>query len=148
MPRTCGLRLRFPLADLVLAWIVATVFSGAPSTIHALASGGDPFEATRAAGAMLIPPDSRPAALFAAAAIVHPLVSSFWALVFGAVLPRRHVAAWATLGAALVALLDLRVIAPMFFPSVAALAFWPQFADHLTWGACLGATLQWRQRRR
>jgi hypothetical protein len=25
------------------------------------------------------------------------------------------------------------------------LPFWPQFADHLMWGALLGATLQYRQ---
>jgi hypothetical protein len=46
-----------------------------------------------------------------------------------------------------VALLDLGVIAPRLFPAVAALPFWPQFADHLAWGALLGGTLQLRQRR-
>jgi hypothetical protein len=36
---------------------------------------------------------------------------------------------------------------PLCFPSISALAFWPQFADHLMWGALLGATLQLRLRR-
>ena len=138
----------FTPRDLLLAWLMATLFSGAPSTLHALAIGADPLEATRAAGAMLLGPDASQAALIAAAAVVHPLVSLFWTGVFGWMLPRRHVAAWSLLGAALVALLDLRVIAPLLFPAVAALSFWPQFADHLMWGVLLGATLQFRRSRR
>ena len=141
-------RLRFPLRDLLLAWLMATVFSGLPSTLHALATGGDPLEATRAAGAMLLPGDSGTLLLFAAAAVVHPLVSLVWTAVFALLLPRRHVTLWALAGAAAVALLDLRVIAPLAFPAVAALPFWPQFADHLAWGALLGGTLQWRARGR
>lgn len=123
------------------------MFSGAPSTLHALATGGDMLEATRAAGAMLLPAHSGTWALVAAAAIVHPAVSLFWTLVFGLLLPPRHALAWAVAGSAAVAWLDLRVIAPALFPSVAALPFWPQFADHLAWGALLGGTLQWRRRR-
>jgi hypothetical protein len=142
------LQLRFPPRDLLLAWLAATVFSGAPSTLHALATGADAMEATRAAGQMLLPHVTDTLTLFAAAAVVHSSVSLFWTLVFAALLPRRHVALWAVAGSAAVALLDLRVIAPALFPSVAALPFWPQFADHLAWGALLGGTLQWRQRAR
>ena len=124
------------------------MFSGAPSTLHALATGADPLEATRAAGRMLLPAATDTATLFAAAALVHPAVSLFWTFVFGAWLPRRHAMAWAIAGSAAVALLDLRAIAPAWFPAVAALPFWPQFADHLAWGALLGGTLQWRAARR
>ncbi|HJV67677.1 hypothetical protein [Ideonella sp.] len=120
---------------------MATVFSGAPSTVYAFASGGSALEATFAAGRMLIDSNS-PWALFAAAALVHGSVSAFWAGVAGMVLPRRHTAAWAIAFAAAVGMLDLRVIAPIWFPHIAALAFWPQMADHLMWGACLGGTLQ------
>ena len=141
------MKLRFAPRDLVLAWLAATVFSGAPSTLHALATGADPLEATRAAGAMLLPASAGTPALVAAAAVVHPAVSLFWTGVFALALPRRHVLAWAILGSAAVALLDLRVIAPPLFPAVAALPFWPQFADHLAWGALLGGVLQLRQRR-
>jgi hypothetical protein len=74
-------------------------------------------------------------------------VSAFWTVVFGALLPRRHVVFWALAGSAAVALLDLRLIAPLLFPSVATLAFWAQFADHLMWGALLGGTLQWQHAR-
>lgn len=139
--------LRFRPRDLLYAWLVATVFSGLPSTLHALATGADPLEATRAAGAMLLPADAGTAALVGAAALVHPAVSLFWTLVFGWLLPRRHVALWAVAGSAAVALLDLQVIAPLAFPAVAALPFWPQFADHLAWGALLGGTLQVRLER-
>ena len=43
---------------------------------------------------------------------------------------------------ALIALLDLRAIAPLFFPEVAALPFGPQLADHLAWGAVVGIVLR------
>ena len=81
--------------------------------------------------------------LFMAAGLVHGTVSAFWTLVSGMLLPRRHTFWWAVPMAALIGLLDLRVIAPAWFPGIAALAFWPQMADHLMWGACLGGTLQW-----
>lgn len=136
---------RFRRGDLLYAWLIATVFSGLPSTLHALVTGGDPLEATRAAGAMLVPAASHTVILVAAAAIVHSGVSLFWAAVFAWLLPHRHAALWAVAGAAAVAVLDLRVIAPVLFPAVAALPFWPQFADHLMWGALLGGTLQVRR---
>lgn len=136
--------LRFHRCDLFYAWLVSTVFSGLPSTLHALVTGADALEATRAAGAMLLPGVTDALTLVTAAAIVHSSVSLFWAVLFVRLLPRRYTAAWAAAGSAAVALLDLRVIAPLLFPSVAALPFWPQFADHLMWGALLGGTLQVR----
>ena len=42
--------MNFSPRDLIYAWLIATVFSGLPSTLHAFATGGDPLEATRAAG--------------------------------------------------------------------------------------------------
>jgi hypothetical protein len=138
--------MRFTVSEVLRAWIVATLFSGIPSTVYALAAGHDILEATRAAGAMLVASDSTPR-LIAAAVIVHASVSLFWAFAVSAVLPRRHTFAWALVASALIAVLDLRVIAPAFFPQAAALAFWPQFADHLMWGACLGLTLGVRRRR-
>lgn len=86
---------------------------------------------------MLAPNATSTHALIAAAAVVHSLVSLWWAVVFAVLLPRAHLVLWAVAGSALVALLDLRDIAPLAF-AVAALPFWPQFADHLMWGALLG----------
>jgi hypothetical protein len=76
------------------------------------------------------------------AALVHGSVSLFWAAILWVALPRRHVAVWAVGAAALIGLLDLLIIAPRFFPEVAALDFWPQMADHLMWGLCFGLVLQ------
>jgi hypothetical protein len=140
-------KLRFRRRDVWYAYLVATVFSGLPSTLNALLAGADPLEATRAAGAMLAPSSASTATLVLAAAVVHPAVSLFWTAVFAFLLPRRRLVFWALIGAVAVAFLDLRVIAPLFFPSVAALPFWPQLADHLLWGALLGGTLQLRLRR-
>jgi hypothetical protein len=131
--------------DFFWAWLAATVLSGIPSTAYALATGGDPTEATRAAGAMLISSASSLPKLMLAAAIVHSAISLFWAVILTLLLPNRHVALWAVVAGGLIAFLDLRLIAPRLFPEVAALAFWPQFADHLMWGISLGAVLQWRR---
>jgi hypothetical protein len=104
------------------------------------------MEPTRAAGAMLLPDERSSARLIAAAAFVHPAVSTFWALVLWRWLPRRATLEWALLAAVLIALLDLKLIAPLFFPRVAALDFWPQLADHLMWGATFAIALNWRRR--
>jgi len=135
-------------ADALLAGAAAAVLSGIPSTLLALWTGGDVLEATRAAGAMLIAPNSSDVALISAAALVHGLISFFWAAVLAWVLPRRHVFWSAVLAAAGIAVVDLRIIAPLFFPEVHALVFWPQFADHLAWGATVGAVLRSQFRRR
>ena len=127
--------------ELLYGWLLATLLSGIPSTLHALFTGGDPLEATRAAGAMVGRPDS-----IAAAAAVHGSVSLFWAVILWLSLPRTYTALWSLLASAAIAVLDLRIIAPLFFPEVAALAFWPQFADHLMWGA--SAALGFRYGRR
>jgi hypothetical protein len=127
--------------DLLYAWLLATLLSGIPSTLYALLTGGDAMEATRAAGAMLLPAETRLPVLLAAAAIAHSSVSFFWATVLWLTLPDRHTTLWAMLASVAIALLDLRLIAPAFFPEVAALAFWPQLADHLMWGACYSVGL-------
>src|SRR5918992_6279761 len=86
--------------DLLAGGLVATLVSGIPSTLHALASGGDVTEATRAAGAMILPAHSSFGALFLAAAFVHTAVSFFWAAILVRILPRAHVVLWATSAAA------------------------------------------------
>ena len=127
------------------AW--AAVLSGIPSTLFAALTGGDTMEATRAAVAMLISPARSDGALLAAAAVVHITVTLFWATVLALWLPRRHVIIASMAALALIAVLDLQVIARWFFPEVYALPFWPQLADHLAWGAAFGAALEWRRRR-
>ena len=127
--------------ELIYAWALATLLSGIPSTAWALITGGDPMEPTRAAGAMIGRPDS-----VAAAGAVHIVVSAFWATTLWLALPYRYTTLWALLASMAIALLDLRVIAPIFFPEVAALDFWPQFADHVMWGACFALGLKMGRR--
>lgn len=123
------------------------MLSGIPSTLYAWITGGDVMEATRAAGAMLIPATSSGRELFIAAAFVHVGVSLFWTLVLVPLLPRRHTVIWAVVALACVAVLDLRVIGRLF-PEIFALSFWPQFVDHIAFGAVLGGVLEYRRRRR
>jgi hypothetical protein len=96
---------------------------------------------------MLISPHADDAALLAAAAVVHVCVSLFWGLVLASALPRKLTTVWAVVAAAAIAVLDLRAIGRLF-PEILALAFWPQFADHLAFGAVLGFVLQRRRRKR
>jgi len=51
------------------------------------------------------------------------------------------------IAAAAIAVLNLRILG-QFFPEVYAPPFWPQMADHLAWGASLGAVLAQRSRQR
>jgi hypothetical protein len=134
-------------SDVVAAAACAALFSGVPSTLYALITGGDVLEATRAAGSMLISPSSSDGRLFMAAAMVHLSISFFWAAILTWLLPRTRTMLWAMAALTVIAVLDLRVIGQIF-PEIYALPFWPQFADHLAFGAVLGATLQWRRGRR
>jgi hypothetical protein len=126
-------------ADVAVAGAWAAALGGIPSTVWALATGGDPLEAARAAGAMLVSPAGGEGRLLTAAVLVHLAVNFFWAAPMVALLPSRHFLAASIAAALAIGVLDLRVIARFFFPEVHALAFWPQMADHLAWGATLGA---------
>ena len=118
------------------AW--AAALSGIPSTVHALATGRDPFEATRAAGTILLPRETRPRRLLAAAVPVHLGISLAWTVVLdlaGVRGARRGAAA----GLA-IALLDLGS-AKRLFPRIRELPIGPQLADHAAFGAIAGRLL-------
>ena len=138
---------RYYWSDVAAAGACAALLSGIPSTFYAWVTRGDVLEATRAAGAMLIAPTSTDKELFIAAALVHAGLSLFWALVLVRWLPHRHTLIWAIIALAGVAVLDLRVIGRLF-PEIHALSFWPQFADHIAFGAVLGSVLVYRRKRR
>lgn len=119
--------------------------SGAPSTLHALATGRDPLAATNAAGAILLPGSTRALPLVLAAVPVHLALSLGWALVLerlGARGPVRGAAAGLAIAA-----LDLGV-AGRRIPRVRALPLGPQVLDHLAYGAVAGIVLGRRRRRR
>lgn len=109
---------------------MAALLSGAPSTIHALATNRDPFEATLAAGSILRPNEHRRIPLLLAAVPVHLGVSGFWALVLTTILPRRRRGIEAMLAALAIGAIDLLVIGRRF-PRIRALPKGPQFADHI-----------------
>jgi hypothetical protein len=135
-------------SDVAIAGAWAAVLGGIPSTAWALLTGGDPLQATRAAGAMLIPSSSDSAHLIAAAVVVHLAVNYFWAAVLVALLPKRSFLASYIAAAVLIGLLDLKLIARAFFPEVHALPFLLQMADHVAWGAVLGVVRRYRVARR
>lgn len=119
---------------------MAAVLSGLPSTLHALATGGDLFEPTRAAGSILWPGERADARLLPAAALVHGALSLGWGTALALSLPRRcEVLGGAAAGLAIAAL-DLGLIGRRF-PRVEALPLGPQVADHIAFGAVAGAVL-------
>ena len=132
-----------PLRELARAAVVAGVLSGAPSTVHALATGGDVLAATRAAGTLLPGRRDRPGLL--AGAIAHGVITVGWVGVLAVASRGRHLGPLrgAVAGAAIAAL-DLGLIAPRRAPAIAALPQPPQWADHLAFGALAGACLSTR----
>ncbi len=129
---------RFPTpAAVVEAAAVAAIFSGAPSTAHALLTGGDPLAAARAAGTLL-QPRRRPGSLIAGA-LAHGAISLGWTTVLAAAPPGRRVR-WGAAGAVGVAVLDLLVIGRRF-PAIRALPLAPQVADHVAFGVLAGWVL-------
>ena len=128
----------------IAAGAAAAVLSGAPSTLHALATRTSPLEATLAAGTILLPRERRPLVLAAAAVPVHLALSFGWAIALAAVLPRRHTVAWGTLAGLAIAALDLGV-AGRRYPRIRALALAPQVLDHVAYGATVGAVLSRRR---
>jgi hypothetical protein len=119
---------------LVRAAFVAAVVSGAPSTIHALATGRDPLEATIAAGSIVLPDETDPATLLIAAVPLHLAISLWWTAVLARVLPRKGAVLWGAAYGALIGLFDLKVIGRRY-PRLAALPFVPQMLDHALFGA-------------
>jgi hypothetical protein len=122
----------------VNAALVAAAVSGAPSTAHALATGRDPLEATRAAGALLAGAAAPPWAQIAAAVPVHLALSLFWAAVLERALPAQRRIASGALGGLAIAALDLGVVGRRH-TAIRRLPLLPQLADHALFGAMVGA---------
>ena len=122
---------------------MAALPSGLPSTLHALATGRDPLEATKAAGSLLLRQETRTLPLVAAAVPAHLALSLGWGVVLAAVLRRPTPVRGALAGLA-IASLDLGVIGRRF-PRIRVLPLAPQVADHLVYGAVVGAVLRGRR---
>ncbi len=135
------------VVDGVVAGAAAAALSPAPSTLHALLSTGKPLEAALAAGTLLRPQETRSSRLLVAALPVHATVSLGWALVLSPVLPRRFAAVSGAAAGLAIAAFDLGVVG-RHFPRIRELPRAPQVADHLAYGAVVGAVLSRRRARR
>lgn len=116
----------------VRAGLWAAVLSGAPSTLHALATGRNPLAATLAAGSILLPGEPRRTRLLAAAVPVHLALSLGWAYA----LDRAGVrgAGRGALAGLAIGAVDLSLAAHAL-PRIRALPLLPQLADHAAYGA-------------
>jgi hypothetical protein len=124
----------------IRAGAVAGVLSGAPSTVHALVTGRSPFDTVRAAGTLLLPDDAPPHRLTIAGIAAHGAISLGWGIILAAVLPRRRAAPLGALAGLVIAGVDLGVLGGRW-PRVRALPLLPQIADHVAYGALVGAVL-------
>lgn len=129
------------------AGAVAGALSGVPSTVHAVATGRSPFDALKAAGTLLQADDAPPSAQAAAGVVAHGAISLGWGVVLAVVLPRRRTVAWGALAGLVIAGLDLGVLARRW-PRIRALPRAPQVADHVAFGALVGAVVSRAGRRR
>jgi len=120
--------------DGLVGGVVGGLVSGAPSTVHALVTGGGVLTAARAAGALLGKPG------VARGVVAHAGVSLGWGAVLGVVLPRRHTVAAGAVAGLAIAALDLGVVGRRI-PEIAALPLVPQILDHVLFGAVVGATV-------
>jgi hypothetical protein len=130
--------------DALWAGLVAAAVSGAPSTVVALVRGEDVLDGARAAGALLLPGETRGARLLAAAVPVHVTLSLGWALVLERALPRGREVAGGALGGLAIAALDLGVICRRL-PPIRALPQPRQWADHVAYGLAVGVVLARRR---
>jgi hypothetical protein len=133
------------LSDVLWAGLAGALLSGAPSTVWAVTTGRPVTEGALAAGSLVLPREQRTPALLLAAVPVHLALSLGWAVVLAATVPDRRTVAWATLGGLGIAALDLGIIARRY-PRIRALPQPPQIADHLAFGATVGAMLELRRR--
>ncbi|MBW3611003.1 MAG: hypothetical protein M3N37_03865 [Actinomycetota bacterium] len=130
----------------MVAGAFAWALSGLPSTAWALLRDGDPLVAARAAGTLVLSPTAGPTALLVAGAGAHTVISFAWAMLLALALPRRRTTLAGAAAGLGIAALDLGVVGRRY-PAVRALPPLPQVADHLAFGAVIGAVLARRRGR-
>jgi hypothetical protein len=122
------------------AGALAGALSGAPSTVHAVMTRRSPFDAVRAAGTLLLPDDAPPRRLLAAGVAAHGAISLSWATALALLLPRRRPVLWGALAGLVIAGIDLGSVGRRR-SRIRALPLLPQIADHLVYGALVGAVI-------
>src|SRR5438093_5501538 len=129
----------------LVAGAVASLPSGTPSTVHALWTGRDLLDTARAAGSLLAPVGASDGRLLASGVVAHMAISLGWGAVLGMVLPRKAPVAWGAAAGLAIAALDLGVVGRRV-PAIRSLPVLPQIADHVAYGALVGAVLARRAR--
>jgi hypothetical protein len=120
--------------------VVAGALSGLPSTVYALVTGRSPLEAVRAAGALLLREDAPGSRLAVAGVTAHGAISLGWGVALAAFLPRRRPVLWGAFAGLVIAGIDIGVLGRRW-PRIRALPLLPQVADHVAYGALVGAVL-------
>jgi hypothetical protein len=133
-----------PATDIVAAGLAGAAVSAVPSTAYSLVRGGDVLEGGRAAGAILLPGETRTPVLLAAGAVVHLAISLGWAAVLAAALPRKREPLTGVAAGLAIAALDLGVIGRRI-PAIRALPQGRQWADHAAYGLTVGLVLRARR---
>lgn len=125
---------------LLTAGTTASLVSGVPSTMWALITPNSPLAATRAAGTLLPGRRTRPSLI--GGALAHFAISALWITVLGLLDRRWRLGPGRGVVASLgIAALDLGIIGRRY-PAIAGLPQLPQWADHVVFGATLGAMLR------
>ena len=104
------------------------------------------FEASYAAGALLLPHEERSGRLLISAAVAHGTISLFWGLVLVRMLPRQHPVLGGTVAGLAIAAFDLGT-AGRRVERIRRLPLGPQLADHAAFGAAVGAVIARSERR-
>jgi hypothetical protein len=132
-------------ADALAAGLAGAVLAGGPSTAVTLWRREDLLEGGRAAGSILLGPRAPGPLLLAAAVPVHLALSLGWAAVLARLAPPGREVPACVAGGLGIAALDLLVIGRRL-PRIRALPQGRQWADHVAFGATVGAVLARRRR--
>ena len=123
------------------AIVAAAIFSGLPSTLHALVTAGSlrsalryVYDATRAVGT-LVPP-GRPG--FVRGAVAHLGISVAFGELFARTLPRNRSVLWGAVAGFATGVINVGVIGRRF-PAIRALPLIPQLADNTAFGVVFAA---------
>jgi hypothetical protein len=122
----------------VKAGLVGAAVSGLPSTVITLARRESLLDGARAAGAIVLPRETRTPVLVAAAVPVHLGLSLGWAAAI-ARLPRQS-AIFGALSGLAIAAVDLGLIGRRI-PAIRALPQKRQWADHVAYGISVSCAL-------
>ena len=128
------------VVDGLVAGTVASLPSGIPSTLHALWTGRDLRDTVWASGRLLVPGRASDGLLLVFGVVAHMAISLGWGAVLGVVVPRRAPVACGAAAGLAIAALDLGVVGRRM-PAIRSLPILPQVADHLAYGALVGAVL-------